>query len=740
VIRFLAWLGWEWRSHYKLLLGALAGSVLALWGAALLAARNQDARQAMESIVVILFALLALVLASGLFGSERRHGAEPLVLRLPGARVPLFAARLAFLVSALGGLALLIPFLAARFLDLQLHPVQSVQGLPPPPELGLLLWPRWIIADLAVVALTMAVFGLLASAWTRRSALALCIGLFLPVLLALPLFVLTTTRTDFYDIRRLGAAPLAAWPALALALVALAVSWLHGQRFLNGARRAVGLGVLVLLVGSGIGAAWTAAAFASFDTLDPADEGFRLVSWRTRHGNRPSPGLHRPVALATGGRYLYAYGLRVDCGLWPEQVTDTYGAGARAFDADRGTWSKPVRIDLETGAVTTIGGVHARLSWFDLSDLTLGAGRSRLRVNGFGSRGSLEPKSHAWLENGDGRGEHRILSLQRPQEARPPLRELGASLAEVASIQVAASAVPVQDASGRPVWLQFKGYPLKLNRSPEPKSVTGQIVREDGSTVEVTTPAIRWWNAPQLANWQAQTGCWSLRTYNNQLITVDATTGVVRTTTEAQIAAMGDARPGPFGPFILGPRYALVARPVVGDAPRRYRLLDLETHAVGPELTGANPMNIVPHALSDGRLLCRERQGDREALVLWDPRAYVRTPVKAPMGFFDVPLARIYPNMQGTDRRDNIVLVMMRYVPGKSKDMTVQSVLFRAATADIVPLCEARPVPQGTAFEAIGIDAQDRVVGLDGFDGHGYTQVVRVDPADGSRTVLFPRK
>ena len=274
--RFLAWFGWVWRDHAKLVIGCALACVFVTW-IALLLGRWYVGGSELEGVLVGELAVVAIVLAVGLFNSERRNGAEALLLRTPGARVPLFFARLAFYATALAGVAVVASFGAARLTVL----AKGDYIVRP-----WFLWPHYIAADLLVLAVAFGAVGALVSAWTQRVALAFVFGLVLPAVILFPWIYLGAARHDFYPFTRWGAIPLAAWPLLALALGALGVSWFVSRRWLNRPHRAVAWGSLVLLLGMGLAGLWTAQAFAAFDEVRADAPGFRMETFPIEYSGR----------------------------------------------------------------------------------------------------------------------------------------------------------------------------------------------------------------------------------------------------------------------------------------------------------------------------------------------------------------------------------------------------------------------------------------------------------------------
>ncbi len=726
--RFLVWFRWEWREHWKLVVGCAAGAVFFSW-IALVIGRSGMSRDDVEVVVLVQLALLALILAAGLYGSERRHAAEPIVLRTPGARVPLFLARLAFFATAWGGAAAAAAFGAARVAQME-----SGRASLQPPELGTFLWPRWYAADFVSLALALGAIALLVSVWTRRVAVALVVSLLVLAAVLFPWIRLGADRSDFFPFLRMGAIPFATWPLLLLALIALSVSWFIGRRHINRPWHAFRYGVLVLFVGMGLAGLWTAKAVADFDEVHADMPGFRMhgivVNTSTSHG------AHSPlrmdflplnsVALTPDGNTVWVQGLRRDAGLWPKTPGDPHGPDAQDFRAHRGTYSWQWRIDLTTGKAERVGRMRERIGWNDLgSGEHFGVLR---RVDRTARMGTRAFALFGRLGHAD---EGRFVDLAT---GTTPTNLSKQELARA----VAASSTGVRDAEGRPVWLEHE-----LARDAAGRTIPGSprlfIATAEGRKAVEDADFLRQHHplgAPAGKSALAIPGGWGLHT-GSGFATLDAVTGRVRKTTDAQARGLVSYR----GSFVyLDTRYVLADRGGRSDDPTRsYRLLDLE-EGTFVDRTGPMWHWIVPTATPDRRVLCISRTEGGRAFALWSPRTDERTPLA--IEGESAPFAeQTYPRIMGTDSRGNMVLSVITHpIHTEHPYAAVRTLYYRAQTQQLFAL-DGGPgtTTKVPAFQPIGIDAQDRVVGLADNDRSGFRSIVRFDPADGSLTTVFPR-
>lgn len=729
--RFLAWFTWEWRDHAKLVIGCALGAVFLTW-VALLLGRSAMGLPVLEGVLVGELALVALVLAAGLFGSERRHGAESLLLRTPGARLPLFLARLAFFGTALAAVALVVTFGAARLAVMEGGARSSL----PSSSVGWFLWPRYIAADALVLAVAMGCVGALVSAWTKRVALAFVLGVVLPALVLFPWIYLGAARGDFFPFYRLGAIPLAAWPLLVLALVALGFSWLLGRRRLNRPRRAPLYGTLVLLLGMGVAGAWTAQAFATFDEVRADAQGFRMENYPIRLRSQPS--LHRmhsglpleSVALSSDGRMLWVQGFRRDAGRWPYHGPSLHGPEARDFREDRGTWSRQWRIDLETGMAAAVGDVGDRLSWYDL-----GSGDFRGLLRGVDMRARLAPRAHAVLGSPGDSDEAGILDLNTGAFLGRPLGSLDWAQRRELGRQVVASGTGVRDAQGRSTWLEYEAAV-----SAESATIGGMphvYVATPTSRSEVGDKVVRALSNLYTNTWSAVPGGWSRISGKPRFVTIDAATARVRKSTAEQGRVARGTRYG--HAFFLDVRSVLVTVGRGQEHEWSYRLLDLETGKTGPTLVGPAAQLILPVPTLDGRLLCLQTTESGRRFMLWSPRTDEKALLRLD-GADKALSADAVAALLGADLRGNMVLSFFPQTREVQLGHLLQrTLLFRASTGELLTIDRPPALTGNPRFHAIGIDAADRVVGLADHDGNGYRTVERFDPEDASRTVLFPK-
>lgn len=729
MIRFLGWFRWEWREHWKLVAGGALGAVLFSW-IALMIGGSGVGRGDLEVVLVVQLALLALILAAGLFSSERRHGAEAIVLRTPGARMPLFFARLAFFVTAWCAAAAVAAFGMARLAQMEKGRA-SLQ----PPELGAFLWPRWIVADFVVLALALGGIALLVSAWTRRVAIAFVVSLVVLAAVLFPWIRLGADRMDFFPFLRMGAVPLAAWPLLALALLALGASWLRGRRYVNRPWRAVGYGVLVLALGMGVVGAWSAKALADFDVVRADTAGFRMAGYvvgphvptHVRNPGHPSFLPLDCVALAPDGKTVWVQGYRRDAGTWPRPRPGPYGSDARDFREDRGTWSWQWRIDLESGTAQRVGAIRERLGWTDL-----GSGELHGVLRGVDRAAKLEPRSFALLGRPGRSDEARIVDLATGAASKPTRDRARA---------IAASGTSVRDAQGRPAWLEYESDRPQVGTqsATHPRlfvvTAAGRTQVEDEFLQSLqhpmgTTP--RGWSA------LAVPGGW-VHVQGPKIVTIEAAT--------ARVRRSGDGRGQLAGARMVSSRLYLDTRFVLvllsGSSMQsewRYALLDLETDTLGPKLVGPATQYILQTTTADGRFLTLMKGDGGRRFALWAPKTDERTALAIRGGPQAFP-EDSYPLLLGADTRGNIVLRVVTYprVAGEVL-LRMQTLYFHAKTRQLFALDSGTSLLRGQGdFRAIGIDERDRVVGLGNPDDSGYRSIVRFDPEDGSQTVLFPK-
>ncbi len=739
--RFLAWFRFEWRSHAKLVVACAAASVFILW-VALLLGRSEVGRRELSWVLVGVVALMGIILGAGLFGSERRHGAGALLVRTPRARGPLFLARLAWFVSALGLVALVAALGAARLLP----PVPPTA--PPSARIGWFLWPRDVASDALVLAVGMGMVAVLASAWLRNVALAIVLGVVMPVAVLFPWIYLGAERSDFYPFWRLGAIPLAAWPLLAATVVALAISWLLGRRRLNRPQRAW-MGGLAVMVGAVVVAgAWTSVAFARFDTLDPQGERFTVVPYVVKQ-HRPNPYSlvpSEPIALTPDGRSVWVHGYRHDAGAWPEagywspniEHADGTPVPPRDFRLDRGTWSRQVHIDLETGEAQVLGDVEERIAWMDL-----GSGDTWGWLLETGAATRLAPRGHALFgQTGDG-AQARLLDLQSGRFVGAPLGTWDGEARRRAALQINPHTTPVRDAQGRPAWLEAERV-----RGPDGHPHAGTprlfVVTPSGRREITHTQALALTDR-HISRWRPVRDGWvnSGRGYP-ALLTLDAG-GHVRVAKDTWLRdpRLDHVRGG--GANFLDTRHVLLPkRRASSGEPYRWMLLDLETGALTePAEQPTSPSRVLWHApQEDGALLVTvDAEGGRSAFALWDPRQGTLEPLATPAAL--EPLgAKARLVVHGGDGRGNAVFHVHRITPQRERPWPYESWLlyFRAASKTLHVLSSLRPVGTDGGFQHIshplGIDRKNRLVGI----GARGRRIVRFDPADGSFTVLFPKR
>ena len=747
--RFIAWFRFEWRDHWKLVVASALATVFVAWLALLIGGRSVGPHE-LQGVLVGTLALVGVVLAAGLYSAERRHGAESLVLRTPGARTPLFLARLAFVVTALGSVAIVGAFGAAR-LGEWVHGGRLASLLESP---RLFLWPDWIVADLFVLSLAVVGVTMVMSAWTRRVPLAFFLGVIVPAILVFPWIYLGAERGDFYPFWRYGAVPLAAWPLLVLAVIALGFSWFLGRRRMNRQGRAVLWGSLVFVLGVGLAGVWTAHAFASFDEVHPQHAGFRLERYVIERGfarRRYNPALPLDsTALSSDGKRLWVQGFRVDAGYWPDTYAREGSDGrVRDFREDRGTYSRQWHIDLETGDAAPVGEVEDRIGWMDL-----GSGDFHGLLSGVLPAAQLSPRDHALFGDVGHGNEARVIDLATGAIISEPMGTLSREARAAAVAPIARAASPVRDAQGRPTWIE-----THLPRAPD-----GSLA-EGVPDVFLCKPGIRRAVDHALVKAVTYGRAWKpVRdgfVYNRggvvSSITITTEGKVRRATGEQAQAVKGYGRM-----LFLDTRYALLVDPA---PPRRdlvgYVLLDLETGAVTRDLRGPEYRYVGFLAPTpDGKLLCLaptdwgrpEDEAAMRQLVLWDPRTGTRQVLEVD-GASSTLHHGSYLTVAASDGRGNLVLhvgtprIKGLRAPGM---VTMRTLYFRAATSTVHTLAVLEAGPEGTrpplgaqvvmspTFHAVGIDAQDRVVGLTERDG-GLRKVVRYDPKDGSRTVLFPK-
>lgn len=739
--RFLAWFRFEWRTHAKLVLACAAASLLILW-VALLLGRSEVGRRELAWVLVGVVALMGIILGAGLFGSERRHGADALLVRTPRARGPLFLARLAWFASALGFVTLVAAFGAARLL-----PSPPPTMAPASARIGWFLWPRDVAGDALVLAVGMGMVAVLASAWLRNVALAIVLGVVLPVAVLFPWIYLGAERSDFYPFWRLGAIPVAAWPLLAATLLALAISWLLGRRRLNRPQRAW-MGGLAVMVGAVLVAgAWTSVAFARFDALDPQGEGFTLVPYVVKQ-HRPSPYSlvpSEPIALTPDGRSVWVHGYRHDAGAWPEagywnpniQHADGTPVPPRDFRLDRGTWSRQVRIDLETGEAQVLGDVKERIGWMDLGS---GDTWGWLRHPNLSTR--LAPRGHALFGRTGHGAEARLLDLETGRFVGAPLGTWDRETRRRAALQINPHVVPVRRADGVPVWLEAERV-----RGPDGDPLGGRprlAIVSATSRREIDDPRVLERASVHLRSWQAVRDGWVRHSGTPRLLTLD-TEGRVRASKADWLRdpRLDHVRGG--GANFLDTRHVLLPkRRASSGEPYRWMLLDLETGTLTePAEQPTSPNRVLWHASQeDGALLVTvDAEGGRSAIALWDPRQGTLEPLATPSAL--EPLgARALLVLHGGDGRGNAVFHVHRITPQSELPWPHASWLlyFRAASKTLHVLSSIGPVGTDGGFQFIrhplGIDREDRLVGI----GEQGRRIVRFDPADGSFTVLFPKR
>lgn len=716
--RFFAWYRWTWQSNLRLFVGIALASVLAAWSAVLLF-KYDIRRIGLEGVNLGLFTLGLMLLAAGMLNAERRAGAESMLLRLPSARLPALVGRLAFLLSA-GALHFFFLALCAGLLcdayeivDHSLVPYDLVRDW--------IVFPRWIVADLVPVGLAFGAFGLLASAWTRKSALAVVIALFLPLLLAFPLFRLYAERPDFIDLQRRGAPNLVAWPFVLLGLLAAVVAWTWGRRFLNRPRRAFLLGMAVLVIGGLLGTGFTAYALARFDAVDPRASDFRLATHAFRASANHIGG--RPVVLGAGGRYLYVQGYRYIRGTWPNPPRESYKAEAPHFLEDRGTRQGQWRIDLETGEATRVGAGRDRISFRELGLVIFPL------IPHHRDSGVYAPTAHALLGTPGEGDDVRLIDLRSGQVDPLPSALWGDDHRRRVHL-IAASVSPVRDASGRSVWLrrggEFRDRHLEITWIGGSKKVDASVLRESRRRHLM----VRGW-VPCPGGW------W--QTFGPDLATIEAATGKMRLRDWRQSAWSGF-------PICLSPTKALIAAGHVdGTTEWRYRLIDMDGgEEVERKWVDSPRVSHLP--LPDGRLLSLVFVPgvNEQHLRLWDPVTHTQESVRMPKDLGGSSTQQGGLSVFGSDRRGNTVILWRTFdwtdAQSMEASMLQRLVVYRHATKSAVALGSWTNAEVPFALEIIGIDEKDRVVALesDG-DGTGFKRVVRLGPEEGQREVVFPR-
>jgi hypothetical protein len=285
--RFAVGLWKEARDHRVVVLALLAAVPLLVLGAAwALGDRVPPHAFAGTSLVAVPVALALFLIAVGseLFAGERRRGTLDLVRRLPGGLAAALGAKLgAYLLGAV-----LFPAWGwcTAFVACAAFGPESASA-----ELATLTFvaPDPVITGLLLAGLALGVWVLLVSTWIPQGGAAVLGAGLLLGLLVLPA-VLTLKDSPWLvsqlKPRQLDDVTSALAVLAGVGLLALALSWLRGNRRLASAWSPAWRGLACVGVLAGAGYAWGAVALDRALTVDPHDPGFRIGSGTIGVGQR----------------------------------------------------------------------------------------------------------------------------------------------------------------------------------------------------------------------------------------------------------------------------------------------------------------------------------------------------------------------------------------------------------------------------------------------------------------------
>ncbi|HET6162851.1 MAG TPA: hypothetical protein VFG37_04245, partial [Planctomycetota bacterium] len=340
--RFRACLWKEWREHRGVAVAIAIASFLLVLLFELAAPRRAHQREDDAGIAALLtFAVVSLAFFGEAFAGEERRGTLDFLRRQPGGWGPPFAAKYVFLLAASVALTAWAWWCGAAA-TWWIHGVASVLtrkvGFERLVE-GVALIPLWSIA---------------VSIWFPRGTLALPGAVFVFALFLAPVAAACfwarsgeVLRNSEYDalVCALGVLRIPdeafGWmlraAVVAAPLVAL-LSFARGRAVERGPWRAGAIGLVALLVLFVPGYAWTATRAVDYRRFDPAAAGLCLdgsEAW-----------------LAPSGRFAYLNANTV-------ATSSTLGTGFWRTELHGPT--HPLRIDLESGAWSELGGIGARV-------------------------------------------------------------------------------------------------------------------------------------------------------------------------------------------------------------------------------------------------------------------------------------------------------------------------------------------------------------------------------------------
>jgi hypothetical protein len=375
-------------------------------------------------------ALVVLAVAGDLFSREHEEGTIGLVRRLPGALAPVFAAKVAFLVSVTAAAVLwqagtlVVAWSAFGRITSGRNAFDLLLG-------ALTLFPlrepmvrsggfdgNWLLAVAVLAA-----WGLMGSTWSLRGGVALGAGAVLLGLLVAPYVALDGWEAHAAYRESLGYFLIGGLAAIAL--VAAAWSFLGGARYVRGPWPAVLRGGMVLLVSAGAAHAWVAGDRADLFDLRPGRRGVTV----------------QPCGLGSDGRYLFLTSSR-----------DIAALRQRLPEAEEVWFRQAFVVDLATGRARALGD----------------AGSCVTAPTELGLSHTLDPVARVTVSHraGDRTGAVQWIDARTAQ----PLRLLAQHLTTEETVawtrEDLALRTPHRDVQGRPVWLRWANPPSDVAGAP----------------------------------------------------------------------------------------------------------------------------------------------------------------------------------------------------------------------------------------------------------------------------------
>ncbi|MDF1700454.1 MAG: hypothetical protein P1V36_04780 [Planctomycetota bacterium] len=346
--RFFAWMRKEWRDQRAITIG-IGLAVPGLTGLAYWAFGERIGAAQLENVgftfLAIAVGLVVFAIAGDLFAGENRRGTIHALRRLPGGLGSAFGAKLAFLVLVLLGvivlqglsLAVAENLNADRIAKLGLndyHRNGASRSVAIFEQLG-----DFPTSPLWLAGLGLGVFGLwtlLVSSWMGRSGVASIGAVVLVAALGVPFALFFKEHPWFFPGTLYLMAGTASVAAL-VALVALALSFLRGQRYAGRPFRPFLLGASVLVLAVGGGYAYAESSLRSWLSFGPHAEGFRI----------------HEAHIGAGGKRLF---LTVSRGpMWDgDRVVSAAQQSNNPWRPRRGTPAQGWVVDLEAGTHTPI--------------------------------------------------------------------------------------------------------------------------------------------------------------------------------------------------------------------------------------------------------------------------------------------------------------------------------------------------------------------------------------------------